>query len=95
MITLDKFMKLYAPEFESDKIVIDLYTRVKCGNISTTTKLGNYEIVGGKSKEIQMEKMIVEKFTIPNRTKTKDNIVTMEIVVSDNHVINTRGKSVK
>lgn len=95
MITLDEFMKLYSPEFVSDKVFIDLYTKVKCGNITTTTKLGSYQIDGGKSKELEMDRMIVEKFTIPNRTKMEDGMIKMEIVVSDNRTMNTRGKSVK
>ena len=95
MITLDEFMKLYSPEFVSDKVFIFFYTKVKCGNITTTTKLGSYQIDGGKSKELEMDRMIVEKFTIPNRTKMEDGMIKMEIVVSDNRTMNTRGKSVK
>lgn len=92
MITLGQFMKLYSPEFENDNVEVNLYTVVKVGDITRTTSLGTWLVKDGKIENLDMNKMIVEKFTIPNRTKTNDSVTCMEITVSDNSKIYTRNK---
>lgn len=90
MITLEQFIELYKPEFETDDVDVKLYTVVKVGDITKTTSLGTFRVEHGKIKNIDMKKMIVEKFTIPNRAKPNDSITCMEITVSDNPQMHLR-----
>lgn len=92
MITLQELMKLYEPEFENETIEIKLYTFVKVGDITQKAILGTFPLKDGNIKNLDMNKMIVEKFTIPNQTKTKDTVTCIEIIVSDNINTNVRNE---
>lgn len=93
MITLQKFMKLYEPEFKNETIEIKLCTFAKAGDITQKVMLGTFPLKDGNIENLDMNKMIVEKFTIPNQTKTKDTVTCIEITVSDN--INTNVRNVR
>lgn len=82
MITLEEFVNLYTPEFETDQLKIQLYTLVKVGDLSTTTKLGTYNVKNKTIENLDGSRLIVEKFTVLDRTKTDENM-TMDIFVSE------------
>lgn len=82
MITLDEFVKLFTPEFETDQLKITLYTLVKVGDLSTTTELGTFNVKNQEIENLDGSKLIVEKFTVLDHSRSCDN-VTMDIFVSE------------
>lgn len=84
MITLKEFLELYKPEFANTPTDVDLYTVTKVGNLETSVHLGKYPVTEGKLNGVDMDKMIVEKFTIPDLLKQDYSNVTISIQVSNN-----------